>query len=215
LNAYKEKRRRSSGRYYSRRRPPYLPNINRGGGYSGPRSYARQRDFTYSGGEQQPREPKTEIGSYYRSPVEHYYSERPRQAQPDIETLLEELRYSKDPSLLDEVTQRLNYETERMENDAKIEVEASAEPIENTLSTVSPVQNIEHLEEAPSDISPEHSEVMESSESLAQPDAVTEPSFTETLESTLNDLDALALELYANPLETKVEESVENETNSY
>ena len=37
-----------------------------------------------------------------------------------------------------------------------------------------------------------------------------------TLESTLNDLDALALELYANPLESKLdEEQVETEVNSY
>ena len=220
MNEYKEKRRRSSGRYFPRRKFPYLSRTNRaGGGYSGPRSYARQHEFRYSGAEQQPREPKTEISSYVKSPSEHY-SEK-SQVQPDIEVLLEELKRTRDPALHDVVTNRLNDETEQIEKDAKIpEVESKAEPIDAELTNVnitdeiSPAQDPEY-----SEISEEQNAdhfVMEPLEPLVQTETTIERSSTEALESTLNDLDALALELYANPLETKMEEeTVERENTSY
>ena len=135
MSEYKEKRKRPSGRYYSRRRSPYFPRISRGGGgYSGPKSYVRQHDFKYSGAEQQPREPKAEISSYVKSPTE-YYSQK-SQTQPDIEALLEELKLSRDPALLDEVTQRLNDETEQMENAAKIpELQAETEQTQSQVAS--------------------------------------------------------------------------------
>lgn len=252
MSAYKEKRRRSSGRYYPRRKSPYLPKINRaGGGYSGPRSYTRHHDFKYSSGEQQPREPKTEIGSYVRSPVEHY-SEKSTQVQPDIEALLEELKRSRDPALLDEVTQRLNYETEQMENAARIpEMETTAEPMEDHLTndssanpdiddgeiwmTADEVRQIDEtfraseeaetqridgffdwIEETTRNPSSEQFEVMEPLGSPVLQETGIETYTPSTLESTLNDLDGLALELYANPFETKLEEEpVETENDAY
>lgn len=248
MSAYKEKRGRPSGRYYPRRKSSYLPRINRGGGgYSGPRSYVRHHDFKYSGAEQQPREPKTEIGSYVKSQPEHY-SEK-SQVQPDIEALLEELKRTRDPTLHDKVTTRLNYETEQMENAArKPEVETKIEMTDYAPDEISSYQDIESGEiwmtadevrqidetfriseeaeteridnffdwvnEVASNPNSEQFEETESLEAQALPETGIETASASVLESTLNDLDALALELYANPLETKVEEPVETEADA-
>jgi hypothetical protein len=112
------KKRRPAGRYYPNRRSSYLPRLrSSGGGYSGPKSYVRHHDFKYPPGEQQPREPKSELSSYVKSPAERF-SERPAQVQPDVEALLEELKRTRDPALLEQVTEKMNYETEKMENAA-------------------------------------------------------------------------------------------------
>jgi hypothetical protein len=72
------------------------------------------------------------------------------------------------------------------------------------------------IEETTRNPSSETFEVMEASETPVLPEPEIGPNSQSMLESTLNDLDALALELYANPLETKIEDQpVETETSPY